>query len=264
MAASRGLLRARDFWIRVTGMLQQNWALIEREADGTATIFFVNDMAEAFDLIPMRSPEQAARALRRNGFEPAGAQTREIVGWPGNVKVRAARDRNHSGRVARIAQPVRPVYSSGEVWVSDPEEDMVEAEGLDRFVRAQEGSYGAALAELEAGRKRSHWMWFVLPQLAGLGRSEMSQRYAIRDLEEARAYLAHPVLGPRLRDCVRTLLRHRGRPVHEILGSPDDAKFRSCLTLFLEAGQEPLFREALEAFYDGRPDPRTLRGLGRD
>ena len=133
---------------------------------------------------------------------------------------------------------------------------------LSRFTAAQEGVYETALAELEAGRKRSHWMWFVLPQIAGLGSSPMAQRYAIADLDEARAYLCDPVLGARLRACVAAVLKHSGRTAHAIFGSPDDLKFCSCLTLFEAADrEEPLFRDALEVFYDGARDERTLRQL---
>jgi len=135
---------------------------------------------------------------------------------------------------------------------------------LSRFTAAQEGVYATALAELEAGRKRTHWMWFVLPQLAGLGSSAMAQRYAIADLAEARAYLGDPVLGERLRACVAAVLAHSDRTAHVIFGSPDDLKFCSCLTLFeLADPAEPLFRDALDAFYGGVRDPRTLRLLDR-
>ena len=114
-------------------------------------------------------------------------------------------------------------------------------------------------AELSNGRKRSHWMWFVFPQLKGLGLSSTAQHYGIASLAEARAYLAHPVLGPRLRACCELMLAVPQRSAHEILGSPDDLKFRSCVTLFsLAAPDEPLFRRCLERFYDGEPDPRTL------
>lgn len=105
---------------------------------------------------------------------------------------------------------------------------------LDRFVRAQDGTFATALTEIRSGRKRSHWMWYVLPQIAGLGFSAMSQRYAIRSAAEARAYLAHPVLGPRLIECVEALLKVERRSAHEIFGSPDDLKLRSCATLFAQ------------------------------
>jgi len=133
---------------------------------------------------------------------------------------------------------------------------------LDRFLTAQDPLYARALAELRDGRKRSHWMWFLFPQILGLGMSEMSRRYAIRDLEEARAYLAHPVLGPRLRDCVAAVLLHPERTARQIFGTPDDMKFRSCLTLFAAAApEEPMFRQALQTFYNAQPDPETLRLL---
>lgn len=135
---------------------------------------------------------------------------------------------------------------------------------LQRFLDAQASAHEAALAELQAGRKRSHWMWFVFPQLAGLGSSPMAQRYAISGLEEARAYLGHPLLGPRLRSCTAAVNGVEGRSAHEIFGSPDDLKFRSSMTLFAEAApQEALFREALDKYFDGSPDPRTLAALGR-
>ncbi|MCG2593966.1 DUF1810 domain-containing protein [Ramlibacter sp. XY19] len=134
--------------------------------------------------------------------------------------------------------------------------------GLERFVRAQEPVYAAVRAELAAGRKRSHWMWFVFPQLRGLGVSSTAQHYGITSLEEARAYLAHPVLGPRLRECVALMLAVEKRSAHDILGSPDDLKFRSCLTLFAQAApEEHAFAEALEKYYEGVPDERTLAAL---
>lgn len=115
------------------------------------------------------------------------------------------------------------------------------------------------LAELRAGRKRTHWMWFVFPQLRGLGSSAMAQHYGIASLDEARAYLAHPVLGPRLRECCALMLQVHGKSALEILGSPDDLKLRSCATLFSRAApQEAVFRDVLERFYGGEPDPRTV------
>jgi len=135
---------------------------------------------------------------------------------------------------------------------------------LQRFVDAQDRVYEAALAELTAGAKRSHWMWFVFPQIAGLGSSAMAQRYAIASLEEAREYLAHPVLGPRLRDCTAAVLAAPHRDAHRVFGSPDDLKFRSSMTLFTEAApQDPLFRAALGRFFEGDPDARTLEILRR-
>lgn len=129
---------------------------------------------------------------------------------------------------------------------------------LQRFVTAQDsaGTYERALAELRAGRKTSHWMWFVFPQRAGLGQSEMSQRYAIDSPEEARAYLDHPALGPRLLDCSQALLRHEGRSAREILGAVDAVKLRSSMTLFARvAPEQPVFQQVLERYFGGEPDP---------
>lgn len=120
----------------------------------------------------------------------------------------------------------------------------------------------AVRAELRAGRKRTHWMWFVFPQLSGLGHSAMAERYAIGSLAEAKDYAAHPVLGPRLRECTERVLAVPDRTVHDIFGSPDDLKFHSCMTLFARAvPEDALFRTALERCFDGREDPLTLARL---
>jgi uncharacterized protein (DUF1810 family) len=133
---------------------------------------------------------------------------------------------------------------------------------LERFVTAQRDVYERALAELKAGDKRSHWMWFVFPQIAGLGLSATAQRYAIADLAEARAYLAHPVLGPRLAECAQALLEVEGRSAERILGYPDDLKLRSSMTLFARAADDPkVFRAVLDRYYDGEDDPATLQRL---
>lgn len=133
---------------------------------------------------------------------------------------------------------------------------------LDRFVAAQRGTYDQALAELRAGRKTSHWIWFVFPQAAGLGSSPMSERYAIGSLEEAREYVAHEVLGPRLVECARAVLAHADRSARDIMGSPDDLKLRSSMTLFAAAApDEPAFRQVLDSFFDGEADPYTERFL---
>ena len=133
---------------------------------------------------------------------------------------------------------------------------------LIRFLDAQDRIFGQVVDELTLGRKQTHWMWFIFPQLVGLGRSAMAQHHAIRDLDQARRYLADPVLGPRLRQTVKLMNDHQGKSVLEILGSPDDLKFRSCLTLFREAASEhsdrELFSNALHQFYRGQPDARTL------
>jgi uncharacterized protein (DUF1810 family) len=136
---------------------------------------------------------------------------------------------------------------------------MDDPHGLERFVQAQAPVYAQALAELRAGRKRSHWMWFVFPQIAGLGSSPMAQRYAIASLEEASAYLEHPVLGARLRECANAMRAVDGRSAHDILGSPDDLKFHSSMTLFHHAATaEPVFGDCLQKYFAGQEDPQTL------
>ena len=135
---------------------------------------------------------------------------------------------------------------------------------LERFVEAQEGRIDDAMAELRAGRKRTHWMWFVFPQLRGLGHSQMAHHFGIASRDEAAAYLAHPVLGPRLRECVELVLAVRGRTAHEIFGSPDDLKLCSCLTLFGEvAGGDSVFDRALRQCFRGQPDQATLGLLAK-
>ena len=133
--------------------------------------------------------------------------------------------------------------------------------GLQRFVDAQDRVYRQVCAELAAGRKSSHWMWFVFPQLKGLGRSATAQRFGIASKAEAQAYWAHPVLGPRLAQCTELALAVEGRSAHEIFGPPDDLKFRSCMTLFVQATGAPVFARALERYFEGRPDPGTLELL---
>ncbi len=131
---------------------------------------------------------------------------------------------------------------------------------LERFVAAQAPVYAQVRAELGAGRKQTHWMWFIFPQLLGLGASSTARRYALRSLDEARAYLRHPLLGPRLLECTRLVNDAAGRTAQEIFGHPDDLKFRSCMTVFAEAAgpEQPIFRAALRKYYGGEPDERTL------
>lgn len=137
--------------------------------------------------------------------------------------------------------------------------------GLERFIQAQEGVYEQALAEVRRGRKSSHWMWFVLPQLAGLGRSATAQRYALRDLAEARAYLAHPVLGPRLREITRAVLGCEAPDAESVFGPVDAMKLRSSMTLFEAAADDPadagLFAGVLERWFAGDRDGQTLARL---
>jgi uncharacterized protein (DUF1810 family) len=130
---------------------------------------------------------------------------------------------------------------------------------LQRFITAQDPVIETVRDELRAGRKASHWMWFVFPQIRGLGSSSMAQRYALGSAEEARAYHKHAVLGARLRECTRLVLQVEGRRAEQIFGYPDELKFHSCMTLFAQvAPQEPLYRMALDQYFAGEPDPRTL------
>jgi len=139
--------------------------------------------------------------------------------------------------------------------VSDPD--------LIRFEEAQASVYDRVVEELTVGRKRTHWMWFIFPQLAGLGHSAMAERYALRNLEQAKRYLAHRILGDRLRQVVGLMLQQKDKSALDILGSPDDLKFRSCLSLFVHAAanedDRTLFKRALDQFYEGKSDPRTAQ-----
>ena len=133
-----------------------------------------------------------------------------------------------------------------------------------RFLKAQEQDYEQPLREIRSGRKRSHWMWYIFPQIQGLGFSHTAQYYAIRDLQEARDYLAHPVLGARLKEISSALLDLNGLSASEIFGYPDDLKLRSSMTLFRMADlNEPVFLEVLEKYYDGKPDARTVELAGK-
>lgn len=133
---------------------------------------------------------------------------------------------------------------------------------LSRFVEAQDPVYQRVLAELRQGRKQTHWIWFVFPQLRGLGYSQMAARFGISDREEAEAYLDHPILGPRLRECTRLVNLIEGRPIGQIFGYPDDLKFCSSMTLFGAVAAEPgIFKEALEKYFSGEGDPITLERL---
>jgi uncharacterized protein (DUF1810 family) len=147
---------------------------------------------------------------------------------------------------------------------------MSDRYNLERFVEAQAGVHEQACAELRAGRKRSHWMWFVFPQIRGLGSSEMAVRFAISSLEEAQAYLEHPVLGARLRECAGIVVEVKGKSVEEIFGDPDDLKFHSSMTLFdratalfdeAEGASDSVFHEALKKYFGGKRDQATLARL---
>ena len=148
----------------------------------------------------------------------------------------------------------------------DPDQNAVwNPFDLTRFLAAQDPIYPGALSEIRAGRKRTHWMWFVFPQAFGLGTTHTAEHYAIRSLDEARTYLAHPILGHRLRECAETLLRVRGKSASDIFGFPDDVKLRSSMTLFASFAQEDsVFDEVLERYFGGKPDPLTLGFVERD
>jgi uncharacterized protein (DUF1810 family) len=145
---------------------------------------------------------------------------------------------------------------------ADREGEMGDPFDLQRFVDAQDRVYAQVVDELRAGHKRSHWMWFVFPQIEGLGESAMAQRYAISSLTEAQAYLGHPVLGERLREATRLVNLVEGRSIKEIFGYPDYLKFRSSITLFMQATEDnTVFVEALRKYFDGEPDPQTLQRI---
>ncbi len=140
---------------------------------------------------------------------------------------------------------------------------MADIHNLQRFVDAQASTYDQALAEIQAGQKRSHWMWFIFPQLKGLGHSANSEFYGISGLDEANAYITHPILGPRLHACTTALLAWPDRSARDILGSPDDTKLCSCMTLFATLTHEPnIFSQVLEHFFAGHADPLTLARVG--
>jgi uncharacterized protein (DUF1810 family) len=135
---------------------------------------------------------------------------------------------------------------------------------LQRFLSAQSGIFEGVVAELSAGRKRSHWMWFIFPQIAGLGHSAMAEKYAIGSASEARAYLEHPILGARLRQCTQLVIDIRGRGIDEIFGNPDDVKFCSSMTLFMKAAADPtIFKNAIDKYFAGVLDQKTLEMLAR-
>lgn len=133
---------------------------------------------------------------------------------------------------------------------------------LDRFLTAQERSYDTALSEIKNGHKRSHWMWYIFPQIAGLGMSSTAQYYSIADIEEAREYITHPVLGARLLEISRALLTLDSSDATAVMGYPDDLKLRSSMTLFAQVSEDPVFNAVIDKFYGGRPDTRTLHILG--
>jgi uncharacterized protein (DUF1810 family) len=157
----------------------------------------------------------------------------------------------------------RRALSSGGEQAEARMAGSVDPYDLGRFLQAQEDDYEQALSEIKAGRKRTHWMWYIFPQIDGLGVSSTSRRYAIKGLDEARAYLDHPILGPRLLECAEAVVRLEGKTAREIFGSPDDLKLRSCATLFACASPPgSVFERLLTKYYQGRRDDKTLDLLG--
>jgi uncharacterized protein (DUF1810 family) len=155
-----------------------------------------------------------------------------------------------------LAHPAaRSSVAEGEAGMNDPY-------NLQRFVDAQEPVFEQVLSELRQGHKRTHWIWFIFPQIKGLGHSELARKFAISSREEAEAYLNHPVLGRRLKECTQLVTLVEGRSINRIFGSPDDMKFRSSMTLFANvASENPVFKEALQKYFQGNPDPLTLQRL---
>ncbi len=157
----------------------------------------------------------------------------------------------------------RSSKENSEASQNSPRGEDVPDFQIERFVQAQEGVYAKALAEIKRGRKRGHWMWYIFPQLCGLGRSITAKRYAVSGHEEARAYLTHPVLGPRLRECSKALLELREKSALEIFGEIDELKLRSCMTLFaLAAEDNHIFQRVLDSYFRGERCPRTHQALG--
>jgi uncharacterized protein (DUF1810 family) len=166
---------------------------------------------------------------------------------------------------AVIAERLRGVFGSQAARIEQEETMLSPSDPFDlaRFVEAQEADYYTALTELRAGRKRSHWIWYIFPQYAGFASSSRSKRYAIKSRAEASAYVQHPVLGPRIEECAKALLAVKNRSAREILGDPDDLKVRSCATLFaLVLPPGNVMEQVLDKYYEGAPDVRTLELMG--
>ena len=169
----------------------------------------------------------------------------------------------HTNHVCHCAQQTDRCIVACRVGSPGMTPTMPDPHNLQRFVDAQESVYRNVVAELAQGRKRSHWMWFIFPQVAGLGFSAMAERFAITSREEAVAYLGHNILGPRLLECTRLVLAVKDRTIHDILGSPDDVKFRSSMTLFDAVSDDPIFQMAIAKHCHEGKDPATLDFLAR-
>lgn len=258
-------LPKQPFWFKVTGMLAQNWAMvIEQKLDffSEAKIYFFDDHGDVFDTLAYPNAAQAEHALGFNGFTPLDDVPgfRAIAGEP---KFPLTRSEWNMGPGA--------VYSSGRYWNQPPDianitrRRHVTPSGLQRFISAQQKVIDIALKELNIGRKSTHWMWFIFPQLFGLGHSTKARKYGIVNLEEAQKYLDHPLLGSRLRECFQQVILNSDKTANAIFGHIDAMKFRSCATLFcqVDRSEQSEFALALHSFYEGKTDQKTLELLYR-
>ncbi|HBM15688.1 MAG TPA: hypothetical protein DD381_05000 [Lentisphaeria bacterium] len=231
-------------------MLQQNWALIEKSQNGSSIVYFLNDNSIIFDQIEFLSENLAQQQLKNNGFS------------------RYIEDKD----VQKFITPPRPpflkgdhpngaIYSSGRYWRNIDVKQNVDNCNLNRFVESQKKVYEIALSEIRSGKKRTHWMWYIFPQFKGLGYSETSKIYAIKSLDEAKAYLNHPLLGTRLKEISNELLKLEHVSAYKIFGSPDDLKLRSSMTLFaaIDETSENIFKKVIDKYFKGYTDEQTLR-----
>lgn len=226
-----------DYWIKIVDFLQHNWATIEPTEDG-CVVYFFTDHSEVFDTLEFTSVNYAMGALSHNGFRLYDDEYSDWIAAP-----------EPPLRVRGVARS-RPIYSSGEYWRS--------SYGIKHFLSAQRDLFPAVLEELKDGRKRTHWMWLVFPQVKGLGRSSIARRYSIKSLSQALDFVNDPVLGSRLRECCEALLALEETNARNVLGQPDDLKLRSSMTLFSEITNNKIFGDVLDKYYRGQRDLKTL------
>jgi uncharacterized protein (DUF1810 family) len=223
-------------------MLQHNWGVIEPKETG-CVVYFFTDHSDVFDTLEFTSVSYAMGALGHNGFRLFDDEYSEWIAAPEPLL-----------RVGRSARS-RPIYSSGEYWRSGL--------NVQRFLDAQEDVFPAVLEELKSGRKRTHWMWFVFPQVSGLGCSPNASFYSIDSLSEALDFANDPVLSARLKKCCELLLALEGASARNVMGKPDDLKLKSCMTLFSEITNDKTFSDVLDRYYEGQRDPLTLSIIKR-
>lgn len=250
---------SRRLWVKVLGMLQQNWCVLEKVPGGSVDLVFFDDHGNVFDWMPLASLDAAETALRANGFMWMW-ESSSFYSAAGVPVLPGPDDRKRS----------RPVYSSGEHWeeINDwalpvkshgvPTDNP--SDSLDRFVEAQDLHWYTVVEELAAGRKQTHWMWFVFPQLRGIGTSELSDYFGLSDPREAAEYWDDDVMGCRLRSCVSILLDlPADTKAVQIFGKVDAMKLRSCMTLFENVSyeDEPIV-EVIERYFNGERCPVTL------